>query len=109
MTKARNLPTGVFATPAFEVISTIFSIPLPDEVFGVLIAAENYGVDDTLYRKLIRETPAEDVDYDGHFGPHVILTLSFEDDNPENREQIVKVINDHLSYCITVFEAKASA
>lgn len=109
MTKARNLPAGVHATPAFDVISTNFSIPVPAASFLALITAENWDVDETLYRKLTRDTAAENVDYDGHFGDQIVLSLDFDDDTPENREQIVKVINDHLSYCITVCEEKASA
>lgn len=109
MTKGRTLPAGVFATPAFEVISTNFSIPVPAASFAALLSAENWDVDETLYKKLTRDTPADNVDYDGHFGDQIVLSLDFDDDTPENREQIVKVINDHLSYCITVCEAKASA
>lgn len=120
MTKARKLPAGsptlrgkappgVHVTPAFLVDSTVFSIPVPSDAFLALITAENWDVEETLYQKLIRHTPAENIDYDGNYGDQILITLTFQNDTPENREQIVKVINDHLSYCITVCEEKASA
>lgn len=33
------------------------------------------------------------VEYDGHFGPHVFLTLDVEDDFPETWAEIEEIIN----------------
>lgn len=37
------------------------------------------------------------VDYNGHFGPYVYLTISYCDDTAAKRAEVLKLIQDHLA------------
>lgn len=105
----RKLPTGVFVTPAFVRTSTSYSVPVPDAAFLALLDSESYATDNAAYKEggqtlydRLKPTVAMGVDYNGHFGAQIILELDFDDDTPENREEIVAIINEHLTWCMTL-------
>lgn len=53
----------------------------------------------TLCEKLESIPGVRDVEYDGHFGPHVFLTIEDEHDSNAAKAQIAEVIEGHLKWC----------
>lgn len=104
----RKLIEAVTPPPlAFEPMSTRFSIVIDIDRFTALLDTESYRTDNIalqqgntdLGTKLQRETVARDVEYDGHFGAHIVLTIETDEDSPQARAKILQVINDHLAWC----------
>lgn len=99
----------------FEKTRTSYAIEIDQDKFLALLDSESYVTDSAAYReagaqslfaKLIK-TPAEDVEYNGHFGCNVYLSLDVENDTDEVRAQIIGVINNHLDWCLTLDRKRA--
>jgi hypothetical protein len=94
----------------FEKTSTSYAIEIGDEDFSALLDSESYVTDNAAYKagaatlgeKLDRQTPARNVDYNGHFGAHVFLSLDADDDTEATRLAIKVLILDHLRWCRTL-------
>lgn len=102
------MPIHPYVSPAFTRTASTFSILVEEDVFIALLDSESYATDNAAYKEgafvlsdlLTKRTPAFNVDYNGHYGPQIVLSLFEEDDCPENREEIVALINAHLAWCL---------
>lgn len=46
------------------------------------------------------------VNYDGHFGPSVFLTLETNEDTPQKHEQIKTALQKHIKKCMSLKDAQ---
>lgn len=91
----------------FTKASSRFSIAIDNDKFLDLLDSESYvtsnaayqGDNETLCQKLGRLSGVFDVDYNGHFGAAVHLTIDTDSDKPELRDEIRATIRDHLDWC----------
>ena len=91
----------------FAVQARKYVVEIDNNRFLDLLDSESYvtgnaalsSSNKTLDDKLREQFGIEDVDYDGHFGAAITMTIQDEDDSPELREKIAQVIADHLSWC----------
>ena len=110
MGRSRNPRPTSHVDIAFDRTSSTFSIPLEIETMVALEDSESDATGNAAYKegnetlcwKLGKQTAATGVDYNGHFGAQIILTLDADDDTPEERQKIVDVINAHLDWCLSL-------
>lgn len=87
-----------------------YTIDIPLDDFVAISDAESYKTNNacfepgnsTLCEKLGAQTSAMDVEYNGHFGAAVYITLDVEDDDEKTWAEIEKVIADHIEWCHTL-------
>lgn len=99
----------------FEKTRTSYAIEIDNDKFLDLLDSESHVTENaafdfgkqTLCQRLDEETAAEDIEYNGHFGAAVYVTLEVEDDTEENHATILAIIEEHLEWCATL-EKRAS-
>ena len=81
-----------------KAIATKYSIEMPMDDFCALESYENElpTIDNCLFTTLEKQTYACDVDYNGHFGNYIYLTLETEDDTPEMWADIMRIITEQI-------------
>jgi hypothetical protein len=83
--------------------STNYAISISTDQMLALINAERlYGplqMEPHLSERLEKVSGVNKVDYDGHFGAAVYLTLDFESDTTKTHAEIKAVIAEHLARC----------
>jgi hypothetical protein len=92
-----------------ERLSTNYAIPITTDQMLALINAERlYGplqMEPHLSERLEKIAGASKVDYDGHFGAAVYLTLDLDSDSTKTHAAINAVIAEHLARCKAALEA----
>ena len=63
-------------------VSSTYTIKLSEEVFARIIHKDHESEKPSLYLLLNRIDGITDVDYSGHYGPVIIITLDAEYDTP---------------------------
>lgn len=77
--------------------STRYSIEIPVEDFKALESRESNSITKTL-AEAIEELPGTaNVEYNGHFGNYVFLTIEMDWDIPETHRSIKKMIRQHIT------------
>jgi len=79
-----------------KAVSTAYRIGIDLQSFNIISAWEwdcPAGVD-SLFEVLERNSSACDVDYNGHFGSAIFLTLETENDSPEAWDNIQYIIKE---------------
>lgn len=92
---------------SFEKVCTSYSIEITDQLFLSLLRSESAETGNAAYQagnqtlaaKLDRIPGVSDIEYDGHFGPAVFVTISSEEDTEQVKGEIIKTIKDHLIWC----------
>lgn len=81
-------------------ISSEYQLEVRTDKMAQLLAAEvEMDSADFLHAKLLRIRGVNDVDYNGHFGPYVTVTLHSKYDTEETRAQICATVAEHLQEC----------
>jgi hypothetical protein len=90
----------------FEPTRVSFSLEISDKQMIDLMNSESHVTDNAAYKEgnstlcdKLKETNAHTVEYDGHFGAAIYLTLDVEDDTPDERTKIASIIEKHLKWC----------
>lgn len=91
----------------FSKTQTSYSISIDDDDFLALLDSESYATDyaaykkhtKSLYDKLEILAGVWDIDYDGHFGSQIILSIDVDEDTDELKETIINIIKEHLTWC----------
>lgn len=91
----------------FIVSKTSYSIEIEQNLFLNLLDSESYVTDHATYKddnktlceKLGQITGVNDIEYNGHFGNFIYLTIDKDVDNKKTKDQISKIIEDHLEWC----------
>jgi hypothetical protein len=91
----------------FEPTRVAFALEISDKQMIDLMDSESHVTNDaafkegnsTLCEKLDRETSAHAIEYNGHFGAAVYLTLDVDADTPDERKKIASIIEKHLKWC----------
>ena len=83
-----------------EITATSYSVEIPEDTFLRLLKSEGFSTGtvqthEQLDVKLMN-AGAYDIEYNGHYGPHVFFTLSAEDDCPNMRVELCTLIAEHL-------------
>ena len=82
----------------FEVSHISYCIDVPEEDF---LRLSNREFEHPELTSLCEDLEAiegiREVDYDGHFGSCVYVTIEAEHDNDQTKNQVIKVISNHLS------------
>lgn len=82
-------------TTARRVISTNYSIDVPvKELLTIMV--KDGEVEHPLYMLLIEIDGISDVDYNGHFGPHIYITLDIGYDNEDVWKAVHETIENYL-------------
>lgn len=97
----------------FEITRRSFALEIPKAAFLDLEDSESYVSNNaafktgaqTLCSKLDALPGISNIEYNGHFGAFVYLSIDDEDDTPELRAQITQIITDHLAWCATLPKA----
>ncbi len=97
----------------WEVTCTSYAIPVDDDRFLDLLDSESHVTDNaafgkdaqTLGAKLDAIDGVSAVEYDGHFGANVFLTIDAENDGAKIKQQINETIELHLNWCATLTKA----
>ncbi|BCH33165.1 hypothetical protein MesoLjLc_50950 [Mesorhizobium sp. L-8-10] len=92
---------------AFEVTCRSYAIEIDRDKFLDLMDSESYATDSaafkqgerTLAEKLDDISGVSDIEYNGHFGAAVYLSISADEDNYALRLQISETIEAHLQWC----------
>ena len=80
-----------------EVTAKDYSIEMPMDDFCALSSYENELTwDETVADMLDKQTNAVDIDYNGHFGSYIYLTLETDYDTPEAWADIERIITDQI-------------
>lgn len=80
------------------VLTTYYEIPISLKEFVILTEWERHcpaGIS-ALNEVLEEKSPACGVDYNGHFGTSIFLTLETQDDTPKTWATIELIINDWI-------------
>lgn len=90
----------------FEPTRVSFLLEITDEQMTALMNSESYVTDNAAYKEgnstlcdKLKATNAHTVEYDGHFGAAIYLTLNVDDDTPAERKNIASIIEKHLKWC----------
>lgn len=91
----------------FEITRRSYSIKIPQPRFVRLLDSESHVTNhaamekgqSTLDEKLAKLPGVIDVEYSGHFGAYVHLTIEDEDDNEGLKTKIAETIETHLAWC----------
>lgn len=91
----------------FEKTTTSYAIVVPEGDFLYLMDSESYATDHAAYKKgqqslsekLDKLDGVFDVDYNGHFGAQIILTIDVEQDDAKLKRKIISIIKKHLKWC----------
>jgi hypothetical protein len=95
----------------FEKTITSYCIAIEDDQLMLALEdSESYVTDNaafadgnmTLCQKLDELDGVQDIDYNGHFGNHVFLSIEVDHDNAKTKRKISKVIEEHLAWCQTL-------
>lgn len=84
----------------FTINAIGYCIDIPEKDFSKHLMGDerdSFGNRKPLYEKLGELDGVADVDYDGHFGPYVFLTIEKEHDTAETKRKIREIIKKHLS------------
>jgi hypothetical protein len=76
-----------------EVERTTYCITVGVDIM-LSIMDKDWG-DKPLYELLVEETNCHKVDYDGHFGPFVYVSIMAEYDTPKHKKKIMQIIRDY--------------
>ena len=89
--------------PKFErsIVSTSYCVELAVGEMVDLIKTEKYDDDENLVENLSLIEGVSDVDWNGHFGPIIYLTLELGNDTPWTWEEIYNCIDYHITKEIT--------
>ncbi len=81
-----------------EKVSSNYTIEVTVEQMLAILARDNESAtEDCLHTQLARIDGIEDtVEYDGHFGPFVFVTIRDEEDEPNTWETILQTIDEYL-------------
>jgi len=82
-------------TTARRVMSTNYALDIPAEKLSAIMD-KDCEAEDSLYMLLIKIDGVSDVDYNGHFGPHIYITLDIEYENEDVWKTIYKMIENYL-------------
>ena len=107
MSRSKTLEKAGPAGLAFEATATSYAIAIDGDRFLDLLDSESYVSEnaafkdgaETLCEKLKKLPGVRDVEYSGHFGSAVYLSLPVGDDLPAVRKRILAVIERHLKWC----------
>ena len=78
-----------------RVMSTNYALDISVEKL-LAIMDKDREAEDPLYMLLIGIDGVADVDYDGHFGPHIYVTLYIEYENEDMWKSIYETIENYL-------------
>jgi len=84
----------------FEKTATSYSIEIPVDVFSVHLMGDerdSFNNRVPLYQKLANVPGVDGVEYDGHFGNYVYLTIDIEHDNKYTKNVIGKIMQKHFT------------
>ena len=98
----------------FEITTRSYSIQIEDDPFLDLLDSESYVSGNaafdkgqaTLNEKLEKLPGVTKVDYNGHFGGAVYLTIDCDEDTTSLKKQIARIIERHLAWCATLPKAE---
>ncbi len=98
----------------FEITKRSYAIEIDIDRFHDLADSESYVSGNaaftrgkqTLCEKLDALPDTSDIEYNGHFGNFVYVTIDAEADTPELQAQIAQIIEDHLDWCATLPKAQ---
>jgi hypothetical protein len=81
-----------------EVTLTKYAIEITEVELGTITKYEREDgyCENALYHILEEQTRAVQVDYDGHFGNYIYVSLEPKDDNEEQWEQIEQIIKEFI-------------
>ena len=92
---------------SFEVTCRSYSIEIARKAFLDLMDSESHVTDNAAYKpgaqtlcdKLGKLPGVSDVEYNGHCGASVFMTIAGEDDNDALKASITQTIETHLAWC----------
>jgi hypothetical protein len=103
-------PRSEEPTVELERMSTNYAVSIATDQMLALMNAEGlYGplqMEPHLSERLEKISGVSKVDYDGHFGAAVYLTVDFDSDTTKTHDAIASVIAEHLARCKTAREAE---
>ena len=80
-----------------RVSATSYSLDVSvKDLLAIMDKDDKRSVTANLWEKLSRIDGVTDVDYGGHFGPHIYLTIEIEHDNKNVWGSIYKTIKSYL-------------
>jgi hypothetical protein len=91
----------------FEPTQTSYCIEVDFDAFSKLIRSESFHAGFVKTHEQLDVKLGElsgnlsSIDYNGHFGPNIFLTIDKENDNVLSRKKISKLINNHLAWLDT--------
>lgn len=80
---------------ARKAISTNYVLDIPAEKLSAIMFKDN-EVPSPLYLLLTDIDGVFNVDYDGHFGPHICMTLDIESESEDVWKVIYEIIENYL-------------
>jgi hypothetical protein len=97
----------------FERTRTSYAVAIEEAAFLDLIDSESYVTgnaafdvgNETLSTKLETLPGISGVDYSGHYGAFVYLTIDADVDKPKLHERASKLIDRHLAWCAKLTKA----
>lgn len=96
-----------------ERLSTNYAVSISTEQMLALINAERlYGplqMEPDLSERLEKISGVSKVDYDGHFGAAIYLTLDLDSDSTKTHESIKATISEHLARCQSARDVELAA
>ncbi len=82
-----------------EKVSSSYTIEVTIEQMQRILVRDDaeLTVDDCLFSQLALIDGVDDnVEYDGHFGPFIYVTIKDEEDEPDTWKKILQTINEYL-------------
>jgi len=79
-----------------EVTSTQYAIAVDVDDMLHILKNEGWFKVDRLHEHLSKIAGVEEVDYNGHFGAYIFLTISTDCDNEETWKKIKEIINEAI-------------
>lgn len=94
-------------TMTFEITRRSYAIQIDEDAFVSLMNSESYVTDyaahkkdkETLDGKLNRLPGVSGVNYSGHYGAAIYLSIDADRDKPRLQAQIRRMIERHLAWC----------
>jgi hypothetical protein len=77
-------------------VQTVYCIEVTVEEFQKLMDKENLGMDGNLFSKLHKLDGVYNIEYNGHFGANIWVTIDKEHDNGKTWNTIEEIINGFI-------------
>lgn len=85
-----------------KIVSKSYAIEINEDDFDAInkFEFEAARIEECLYHILEARTYARNVDYNGHFGNFIYLSLETDDDTKEQWDMIEHIITEHIRHSI---------